>query len=566
MKFDKETLIILGTCMVLILVWPSFSSCMGWDKRAEAEEKTEEAAPAESAKPAPSAEAKPAAPAPVAQAAKPAVPLPAATYPLGSDELAVTVSEAVGGVADLKFRKYLNNDRTADIEIRAVDPQGAMFAFFVPGVDLRPTDFTASGDASAVTLNRVLTFPGQGRVKLTQTIAIKENYTLRCHYTFAALDGPVTVPESVVSGGGMGTWHAISGDKIRNIAHRLDYFTTQGDFDDIRADKEDAKFFLNPAPSVKWAGVSNKYFCMLLKSDSDFVLWQGRWYPDNDAKQPVIATGAKLPTMTLVPGAPRTYEVAVYAGPKITGNLTAVAPDAGRVMHLAWGPLDYLARLLLWILTLFQHLCGSYGVSIILLTLLVRTVFYPLTAKGNESMKKMQKVQPKFQELREKYKDNPQLLNQKMAELYRQEGVNPFAGCLPILLQIPIFFALYAMLDNVIGLRHVSFLWCRNLAAADTVCRIPLFVDLPWIGNSIPVNPLALAMTALMVVQQRMTPMSMDPAQKKMMHMMPVIMLLFLYDLPSGLTLYWTVSNVFSIVQLWLQKRRGQTPKEARSN
>jgi YidC/Oxa1 family membrane protein insertase len=178
-------------------------------------------------------------------------------------------------------------------------------------------------------------------------------------------------------------------------------------------------------------------------------------------------------------------------------------------------------------------------------------------------MKKMQKVQPKLKELRDKYKDNPQLLNQKMSELYRQEGVNPLAGCFPIVLQIPIFFALYAMLDNVVQLRHVSFLWCKNLAAADTVCRIPLFVDFPLIGSSIPINPLVLIMTALMVIQQRMTPMSVDPTQKKMMAMMPIIMLLFLYDLPSGLTLYWTVSNIFSIIQLWLQKRRSQTPVPA---
>ena len=176
----------------------------------------------------------------------------------------------------------------------------------------------------------------------------------------------------------------------------------------------------------------------------------------------------------------------------------------------------------------------------------------------------MQSVQPKFKELREKYKDNPQLLNQKMAELYRAEGVNPFAGCLPVLLQIPIFFALYAMLDNAIDLRHVSFLWCKNLAAADTIFSIPLGFELPFLKiSAIPVNPLVLAMTVLMVIQQRMTPMSMDPAQKKMMAFMPVIMLLFLFDLPSGLTLYWTVSNLFSILQLWLQKRRGQNSAAA---
>ena len=151
--------------------------------------------------------------------------------------------------------------------------------------------------------------------------------------------------------------------------------------------------------------------------------------------------------------------------------------------------------------------------------------------------------------LREKYKDNPQLLNSKMMELYREEKVNPFGGCLPILLQIPVFFALYATLDGAVQLRQVSFLWAKDLAAADTVAKIPLyFYDLP-------INPLVLMMTALMMIQQRMTPMAMDPMQKKMMLMMPVVMLIFLYDLPSGLTLYWTVSNFFSIIQLKLQQK-----------
>ena len=167
-------------------------------------------------------------------------------------------------------------------------------------------------------------------------------------------------------------------------------------------------------------------------------------------------------------------------------------------------------------------------------------------------MKKMQNIQPQIKELREKYKDNPQLMNSKMMELYRTEGVNPFGGCLPILLQIPVFFALYATREGAVELRQSSFLWCHDLAAADTVARVNLYFF------PLPINPLVLAMTALMMLQQRMTPMAGDPMQKRMMQMMPLVMLFFFYDLPSGLTLYWTVSNVFSIIQLRLQQRGGK--------
>ena len=136
------------------------------------------------------------------------------------------------------------------------------------------------------------------------------------------------------------------------------------------------------------------------------------------------------------------------------------------------------------------------------------------------------------------------MLNTKMMELYRKEGVNPMGGCLPILLQIPVFFALYATLDGAVELRQVPFWWAADLAAPDTVAHI----------FSLPINPLVLAMTLLMVVQQRLTPTAMDPMQQKMMMIMPIVMLFFLYNLPSGLTLYWTVSQVFSILQMLLQK------------
>ena len=342
----------------------------------------------------------------------------------------------------------------------------------------------------------------------------------------------------------------------------MDCLTADGDFIDIKADKKDSKFFLKNPPKVKWVSLSNKYFAGILESANAFELYQKREFiadpadKDGDAL-PVISAGAMLGDIRLEPGEVRRFDFRYYSGPKIIANLDKFDPSTGKVMHLAWGPLDYLARLLLWILVKFHAVVGSYGWSIILLTLVVRLIFYPLTARGNASMRKMQLVQPQLKELKEKYKDNPQLMNTKMMELYRKEGVNPFGGCLPILLQIPVFFALYATLDGAVELRQVSFLWCHDLAAADTVARIPLYFF------SLPVNPLVLAMTALMVVQQHMTPMAMDPVQKKMMALMPLVMLFMLYDLPSGLTLYWTVSNLFSIVQLQLQKRSREKAEKA---
>lgn len=215
-------------------------------------------------------------------------------------------------------------------------------------------------------------------------------------------------------------------------------------------------------------------------------------------------------------------------------------------MHIAyWSWFEFIARPLARFLVWMNDYIGNYGIAIILLTLIVRLVLWPFQQKANSSMRKMQKIQPMIKDMREKYKDNPQELNMRMMELYRQEGVNPLGGCLPMLLQLPIFFALYSVFDSAVELRHVSFLWAKDLAQPDQIGPA-----IQVLGFSLAIHPLIIMMTILMVVQQKMTPAQGDPSQQKIMMAMPVIMLVMLYWLPSGLTLYWTVSQLFSIIQL----------------
>ena len=552
MKFDKETVIGIVCCLLLVIAWPQITTWLGYAPAGEntAVESVEENSSAVQA-------AAPAAPAAAAVQKSAAAVSPvqkAKEIVLENEDLKLTVSPVRGGIVKTEFVKYDNSARDQHITIAQPEDKNGIFAVNVPGWNTVSVSAEKLTDRSCRIIKTIASV--QGSLEIIQNITLPEKgYVIDS--TFSIINrgkNAVALGNYDLSGAMISPWHIVSGDKKRTVSHRWDYFTAGKEHDDLNAGKD----FLNPPPKVEWGAVSNRYFCGVLKRvDGNFTVRQDRTYIGGDEDNPAISAGAQFEPVQLAPDAAAAASFQLYYGPKEIDALSAFAEKAVSVMHLAWGPLNYLARALFWILSLFYKICGSYGVSIILLTLLVRIVFYPLTARGNESMKKMQKVQPKFKELREKYKDNPQLLNQKMTELYRQEGVNPLAGCLPILLQIPIFFALYAMLDNVVELRHVSFLWCKNLAAADTVVSIPLF------GWSLPVNPLVLAMTVLMVIQQRMTPMSMEPAQKKMMAMMPVIMLIFLYDLPSGLTLYWTVSNFFSIIQLWLQKRRGREPEAA---
>ncbi len=554
MKFDKETLIALVVCVAILIAWPFAAKLFNKDNG----DKTQEtAAPVENvATPAPAVEVKKAveaAPAPVA------IP----TVKLANADLTLKISPKYASIREVIYNNHYIAD--GDKNVAAVYGDRGAFQLLANGWALSGEPVVKQ-DKLSCTISRNIAAP-QGMLLVTQTFSLEEKgFEVNCSYSISVpgAKNEVVLTDLVVYGPEIAPWHTVSGDKRRALAHRMDYRTNYGENDDISGDEDDEDFFFSRPPAVLWAAVSNKYFCSVFKQLENrhgFQIWQDRRFVTKE--QPIIAVGAVLPPVKIAPGKEAELKFAMYDGPKNIDALGNFAEGGAGVMHLAWGPLNYLARLLLWVLTMFHSLCNSWGVSIILLTILVRAVFYPITAKGNESMKKMQRVQPMFKELREKYKDNPQLLNQKMTELYRAEGVNPFAGCLPVLLQIPIFFALYAMLDNAIDLRHVSFLWCKNLAAADTIFRIPLGFTIFGV-NAIPVNPLVLAMTVLMVVQQRMTPMSMDPAQKKMMAFMPVIMLLFLYDLPSGLTLYWTVSNLFSILQLWLQKRRGQNSDAAK--
>ena len=566
MKLNKDVLIGVIICGVILFGWDPFCRAMGWADTTPAKStpKVENKSSKQETAPIPAQSAPKTAAANPQKAVADSKVLNLKPVSIENNDVIFSIDQAEGDIKSITLKNYKDSKRTGNVVLdsRLRGAKGAFAVFPAQGdwKTLAVTESVKSDDGKSFKLVRLVassTFP--------QGILIEQNWKLDGYTTVYNVkfsnksQNYAKVADAVISGGDLAPWSQSSGDKVRIPTHRLDYYTVHGDFEDIKADAKESKFFRSPAPSVDWAGVSNKYFCSILDSAEPFTLWQARNYVKvGDDSLPAISVGAKLSSFELAPGEVKGFDFKSYNGPKIIAQLNAFNPTTGKVMHLAWGPLDYLARLLLWILVKFNDILHSYGWSIICLTIVVRLLFYPVTAKANASMKKMQKVQPQLAALREKYKDNPQLLNTKLMELYRTEGVNPFGGCLPILLQIPVFFALYATLDGAVELRQVAFWWCKDLAAADTVAKIPLyFFDLP-------INPLVLAMTLLMAIQQHMTPMSGDPMQKKMMMMMPVIMLVFLYDLPSGLTLYWTVSNLFSIIQLKLQQRAGKDASAAK--
>lgn len=236
----------------------------------------------------------------------------------------------------------------------------------------------------------------------------------------------------------------------------------------------------------------------------------------------------------------------LYAGPKEYDTLKTF--NLGLEHIVDFGFFSIIALPLFWILKLFYKITHNYGWAIILLTIIIRIPFIPLINKSQKSMKKMQELQPKMAELREKYKKDPQRLQREMMDLYKKYKINPVGGCLPILLQIPVFFALYKILLIAIELRNAPFmLWIKDLSAPDTLFgHIPQWF--PLIGG-FAFGPLPLLMGITMIIQQKMTPTSLDPTQNKIMMLMPVVFTFLFLNFASGLVLYWLVNNVFSIVQ-----------------
>jgi YidC/Oxa1 family membrane protein insertase len=309
--------------------------------------------------------------------------------------------------------------------------------------------------------------------------------------------------------------------------------------------KDLKKGSLSVTGRVDWAGYEDNYFlCGIVphtgeRHTAHFSL------AGEDKVTTVLAGAADL----LQPGGSRQYSYTVYFGPKDLSLLKAVGHNLDRSVDFGW--FDFMAKPTLYLLKFFHSYVGNYGLAIILVTLLIKILFWPIAQKGMKSMKTMQKLAPKMAKIREKYKDDKQRQQQEMVKLYQTYKVNPVGGCLPMLAQIPVFFALYKVLLQTIELRHAPFmLWITDLSAPD---RLFIGFDIPFLGG-IPV--LTLLMGASMFLQQKMTPATGDPMQQKIMMFLPVVFTFMFLNFASGLVLYWFVNNLLSIGQQYLINRQ----------
>jgi YidC/Oxa1 family membrane protein insertase len=496
------------------------------------------------------------APAPNGQTLESALPAPTAPATSSSEQPRVPeqIVSLSNGFVRVDFTSWGGGVRSIELlqhkghsnEVETLNGEA-----FVPALSLVGVPGAASNDLfaiQAVDANTVQLRGGNGIVK---TFTLSNDYLIAANIQMpAALAPSGTV--SVVIGTAVPTqpreipnylvvdWENASKFRNRTLPRVADRVKAGKPHEDI---------------SAGWVAVKSQYFTMVLSPTTNVT---GVTYGIVDlsppGQTPIVrgVTAAADVVLTQGTNGSDSYAFTWYAGPKDYNRLAALGKHQEELMDFGT-PMDFYSGLfgimLLHSLNFFHRLIPNYGVAIILVTICLKIIFWPIQAKSIQSMKAMQKFQPLMTKLREKYKDDPQKLNTEMMKLYKEHKINPLSGCLPMLVQLPVLIAFYRVLLNAIALRGASFLWIHDLSQPDTIAVIA----------GLPINPLPLAMTAGTFFQQKLTPTGGDPQQQKMMMFMPIMMLFFFYKLAAGLTLYYTLQQALSVFQQW----RGMKQRKA---
>jgi len=309
-------------------------------------------------------------------------------------------------------------------------------------------------------------------------------------------------------------------------------------------------YYQESIAGAEWVAVSNQFFTTLMAplTAKATAVWGRRFDIEYSPDQKLLAIEGALgmPGFQLEPGKTYSARFEIYAGPKLYHRLAQLPHNEAEVMD--FGMFKIVCQLLLNFMNLLHSWLHDYGLAILALTTIIKLTLWPIQNKANRSMRQMAALSPKIQELRDKYKDDPTRMNQEVMKLYKQYGINPVGGCLPMMIQIPIFFGLFKMLGQAVELRNAKFLWVKDLSQPDTVAHLPL---LGW-----PINIIPLCMAATQIWLMAMTPKTGDPTQRRIAMFMPLIFLFICYNFAAALALYYTAQNLFSILQFYQNRRQ----------
>jgi YidC/Oxa1 family membrane protein insertase len=479
---------------------------------------------------------------------------------------------AIDSIALLKKSAHLDargqpSDDRYTLNARQAAPALSLTDF--PGAD-RNVAYTLVSQSATEVVYRAVTrnLEVTRRYSLAKAPGL-DDYQLRHETTFRNLsDAPLALPRAVFN---LGTAAPLS-DTDTGIYLNVGYYN--GDSTEfVRRDQLASAGFLSSGPppafldkpaAIQWASVKNQFFAMILTPDQPGVgvrverVKVNPLLPPEDRSGYGITAYAQFDLKPLAAGASTTFGASYFAGPKEykrLANSDVFKHHENEVMQFNTYPgklffSSFFAPLLLTIMTWVHSVVPSWGLAIVLTTLLLKLVFLPLTLTASRSAKRMAKLQPHMAAMREKYKDNPQKMQTETLRLFKENQVNPVGGCIPILITIPFFMAMFTMLQSVSELRFASFLWAHDLSAPDTIYSFGA-VTLPLLGlTHLNINIMPLLMGATMIFQMRLTPTpTTDPAQQTMFKVMPWMFTLFCYNFASGLALYSTINGLFTIVQ-----------------
>jgi YidC/Oxa1 family membrane protein insertase len=554
---DKRTMLVVVACIVALLGWQLLIGKLypSRPKPIPAEVTTADTntniAPALTTAPVPATNTMTAAPtaAPETEAPKP----PEQWVVLSNQFVRVEFTSWGGGVRSVELLKY-NVNGHGHVVLNATNAVPALAVVGLPGADTN-TVFQVEQPSSSNLVFRARLRTGTEVVK---DISLGPDYVLNGSVRVSSPSSPGLATQTVAIV--IGEASPTTPQEQQAYYLGVDWFAVKYQNRALSTLWKNAGKGISSEPvQAPWAAVKSQFFAMILTPDRESVAIHYEPLrlpmPENwNSKAPLEGVRASLELRpTSMTNGVATYTFAWYAGPKEYDRLVALGKGQEDVMQFGfWGVIS------VWLLKsmkLLYHVIPNYGAVIVVITIIIKLIFWPIQAKSIRSMKEMQKFQPLMAKLKEKYKDDAQRMNQEMMKLYKEHKINPFSGCLPMLVQLPVLFAFYRMLSSSVELRGASFLWIRDLSQPDTVAHV--------LGY--PINPLPLIMLVSSIWQMKLTPQTGDQQQQKMMMFMPVVMLFIFYKLASGLLLYYTVQQILSVFQQWWGLQHGdKSPPTAR--
>jgi YidC/Oxa1 family membrane protein insertase len=466
-----------------------------------------------------------------------------------------TFSNVGGVITSFKLHEYLSSsDEPVELVADSDSLPLGLALLMATGtrIDLSKANFSVSADS--------LVIGAASEAGLTFDLVTDQGLSIRKICRFAGdsyamdveigLTGPGSEVVRAVEFGwqsGLRTTEARRGDDLRNFA--VVSLTGQGlvkeDLGKVKKRKAIAV-----GGDIRWSGLKTKYFFAGIVPQGDSPVVTNAFARGEDAIGMVLEVDRD---------STEPQRFLLYVGPLDYEILKELGSGLEKAVDFGWRWIQPLSKLVFSFMLLVHRGVPNYGLVIILLSALTKVLFWPLTQKSFKSMRDMQKLQPKLADLKEKYKDDAQRLNKAMMELYRERGVNPLGGCLPLLLQMPVFISLFNVLSKTIELRRAGFVWwIKDLSAPDVVARLPF--SLPFIGNAVSVLPILMGIA--MFLQQKMT--TTDPKQAAMTYLLPIVFTIMFFRFPSGLVLYWLVNNVLTIGHQYLMAR-AEAPRQVQT-